>query len=52
MIVQAEAACDTCEKGKCIKERSWEADCPSMMNITSQQVIDGISEMLAENSGR
>ena len=52
MIVQAEAACDNCEKGKCIKERSREADCPSMMNITSQQVIDGISEMLAENSGR
>ena len=52
MVVQAEEACGTCEKGNCIKERSRGIDCPLMMNITSQQVIDGISEMLAENSGR
>jgi len=50
MVVQAEAACDTCEKGKCAKERFRGTDCPSMLNITSQQVIDGISKMLADTA--
>jgi len=47
LIVQAATQCDTCEKGECMKERSRGIECPSMMNITSQQVIDGVSEMLA-----
>ena len=51
MVVQAQAACDTCEKGKCAKERFRGTDCPSMLNITSEQVINGISEMLAETAG-
>jgi len=52
MIVQAAAACSTCEKGKCIKLRSRGIDCSLMMNISSRQVIDGISEMLSENTRR
>jgi heptosyltransferase-3 len=52
LIIQGNKSCDTCGQGNCDRRRGRGINCPLMTGISSDQVIDGIHEMLESATAR